>query len=89
MPKPQVKNTLRRVKELIEQKTAINTGVSMSEYPNPGPIENNIYLPTHGGQGAVTIGQIGGDVDVKSLADLDYWNNKFYSSYGVPKQYFG
>lgn len=72
MPKPQVKNTLRRVKELIEQKTAINTGISMSEYPNPGPIENNIYLPTHGGQGAVTIGQIGGDVDVKSLADLDY-----------------
>ena len=89
MPKPQVKNTLRRIKELVEQKTAINTNKSMSEYTNPGPIENNIYIPTHGGQGAVTIGTIGGDVDVKSLADLDYWNNKFYSSYGVPKQYFG
>lgn len=89
MPKSQVRNTLQRVKQLMEQKSAINTGNSMIEYNNPGPIENNIYLPTHGGQGAVTIGQVGGEVDVKNLADLDYWNNKFYSSYGVPKQYFG
>lgn len=89
MPKSQVKNTLRRVKELMEQKSALDTGNSMSEYTNPGPIENNIYLATHGGQGAVTIGQVGGEVDVKNLADLDYWNNKYYSSYGIPKQYFG
>lgn len=89
MPKSQVKNTLRRVKELMEQKSALDAGNSMSEYTNPGPIENNIYLATHAGQGAVTIGQVGGDVDVKNLADLDYWNNKYYSSYGIPKQYFG
>ena len=25
----------------------------------------------------------------KQLTDLDWWNNKFYSSYGIPKQYFG
>jgi hypothetical protein len=72
MPKTQVKNTLRRVKELMEQKSAVNTGKAMSEYTNPGPVENNIYLATHNGQGAVTIGTVGGDVEVKSLADLDY-----------------
>jgi hypothetical protein len=61
----------------------------MSEYNNPGPIENNIYFATHGGQGNITVEAVGGDVEVKNLADLDWWNNKFYSSYGIPKQYFG
>lgn len=89
MPKEQVQLTLRRVKEMMEQKGAINVGSSMSEYNNPGPIENNIYFATHGGQGNITVDSVGGDVDVKNLADLDWWNNKFYSSYGIPKQYFG
>jgi hypothetical protein len=89
MPKEQVQQTLRRVKEMMEQKSAINVGNSMSEYNNPGPIENNIYFATHGGQGNITVEAVGGDVDVKNLADLDWWNNKFYSSYGIPKQYFG
>lgn len=89
MPKEQVKQTLHRVKEMLEQKSAIKVGNSMQEYNNPGPIENNIYFATHGGQGNITIEAVGGDVDVKNLADLDYWNNKFYSAYGVPKQYYG
>jgi hypothetical protein len=89
MPKEQVQQTLRRVKEMMEQKSSINVGNSMSEYNNPGPMENNIYFATHGGQGNITVEAVGGDVDVKNLADLDWWNNKFYSSYGIPKQYFG
>ena len=89
MPKEQVQQTLRRVKDMMEQKSAINVGTSMSEYINPGPIENNIYFATHGGQGNITVEAVGGDVEVKNLADLDWWNNKFYSSYGIPKQYFG
>lgn len=89
MPKEQVQLTLRRVKDMMEQKSAINVGSSMAEYNNPGPIENNIYFATHGGQGNITVEAVGGDIDVKNLADLDWWNNKFYSSYGIPKQYFG
>lgn len=89
MPKEQVKQTLHRVKEMMEQKSAINVGNSMTEYNNPGPVENNIYFATHEGKGNITVEAVGGDVDVKNLADLDYWNNKFYSAYGVPKQYYG
>jgi hypothetical protein len=89
MPKEQVQQTLRRVKDMMEQKSAINVGNSMAEYNSPGPIENNIYFATHGGQGNISVEAVGGDVDVKNLADLDWWNNKFYSSYGIPKQYFG
>lgn len=88
MGKTQAQNTLRKVKELFEQKSAINTNKSFGEYANMGPVENNIYLTTHNGQGAITVGTVGGDVDVKNLADLDNWTNKFYGSFGIPKQYF-
>ena len=89
MPKESVGPHLQGVKSLIEQKVAINNGQYMSEYTNPGPVENNIYVPTRNGIGAITTQQVGGDVDVKSLADLDYFKNKFFGGLRVPKQYFG
>jgi hypothetical protein len=89
MPKEQVQQTLRRVKELFEQRGAYQEGSSFSEYTNPGAVENFIYHATHNGQGAITVTPVGGDYDPKQLTDLDWWNNKFYSSYGIPKQYFG
>ena len=89
MPKENVAQHLLGIKQLVEQKAAFNEGKSMSEYTNPGPIENNIYVPTKNGVGALSTQQIGGDVDVKSLADLDYFKNKFFGALRVPKQYFG
>ena len=89
MPKEQVQQTLRRVKELFEQRSAYIEGDSMSEYTNPSPVENFIYYATHNGQGNITVESVGGDFDPKQLTDLDWWNNKFYASYGIPKQYFG
>lgn len=89
MPKEMVGPHLQGVKQLIEQKSAINSGNSMTEYTNPGPIENNIYVPTHEGIGAISTSQIGGEVDVKSLADLSYYQDKLFGNLRVPKQYFG
>lgn len=89
MPKEQVQLTLRRVKELFEQKSALDTGSSFSEYTNPGPIENNIYYATYNGKGQISVDSVGGDINVKDLADLDNWTNKFYAAFGIPKQYFG
>lgn len=89
MPKERVQPHLENIKSLIEQKSAINVGESMSEYTNPGPVENNVYVPTKGGVGAITTQQIGGDVDVKSLADLDYFKNMLYAGLRIPKQYLG
>lgn len=89
MPKEMVGPHLQGIKALIEQKSAIKVGSNISEYTNPGPIENNIYIPTHEGVGNITVGQIGGDVDVKSLADLEYYQDKLFGALRVPKQYFG
>lgn len=88
MPKEQVNNFMTRLKEKIEQKSALGVGNSMTEYTNPGPIENILYVPTHGTQGNITAQSIGGDVDVKGLSDLDYFQNKLYGSLRVPKQFF-
>lgn len=93
MPKEKAKATLRYVKSMIEQKTALAVGndgkAGMSEFINPGPTENNVYYTKHNGQGEITINAVGGDTDVKGIADIEWWNNKFYASFGVPKQYFG
>ena len=63
---------MNRIKGMIEQKSSINTGKSIQEYTNPGPMENVIYVPTHEGKGAITTSSIGGDVEVGNLDDLDY-----------------
>ena len=89
MGKEQVQRQLMKVKSLIEQKAAIDTGNAYNEYTNPGPIENNVYVPTHGGVGTITTQQIGGDVNVGQLADLDYFRRKFFGACRVPQQYFG
>lgn len=89
MPKEMVGPHLQGIKSMMEQKTSINTGKDMTEYTNPGPIENNIYVPTHGGVGTITSEQVGGDVNVGQLPDIDYFQNKLFGSLRVPKQYFG
>ena len=88
MQKTQVQNHLQSIKSLMEQKSALNTGEYLNEYTNPGPIENNIYVPTRNSVGNISVSQIGGDVDVKSLVDLEHFQNKFFGSFGIPKQYF-
>lgn len=88
MPKENVTKTLQRIKQMIEQKAAINKNIGMSEYTNPGPIENNVYTTTHDGVGAITTTQIGGDVDVKGLADLEWYRDRLFGALQVPKQYF-
>lgn len=89
MDKSMVGPHLQGIKSMIEQKAAISAGQGINEYTNPGPIENNIYIPTYNGKGAITTDQIGGDVNVGQLADIDYFQNKFYGAMRIPKQYFG
>lgn len=89
MPKEAVQPHLMNIKQLVEQKAALDVGNAMSEYSNPGPIVNNIYIPTRNGQGVITTQQIGGDVNVGELVDLDYYNDKLFGGLRVPKQYFG
>lgn len=89
MPKEQVGTHLNAIKSLMEQKSALNEGKSMAEYTNPGPIENNIYLPTRQGIGGITASTIGGDFDPKQLTDISYFQDKLFGALGIPKAFFG
>lgn len=88
MPKPEVESLLRRIKNMIEQKMALNkeNGV-VSSYNSPGPIENIVYVPTKDGKGAITSNNLGGDVNIKDIVDIDYFNDKKLSALKIPKQY--
>lgn len=88
MPKPEIEALLRRTKNLIEQKMAFNTMTgTIASYNSPGPMENIIYVPTHEGKGSITSNNLGGDVNIKDIVDLDYFNNKKLSALKIPKQF--
>lgn len=90
MPKNQVDELLRRFKRLIEQKNFMdkNDG-SFTSAANPGPIDNVLYVPTRDGKGAVSASNLGGDVDVKAISDVDYFKKKEYGALKIPRQYLG
>ena len=89
MPKEQVQPHMMNIKALMEQKAAYNTNQSMSEYTNPGPIENTVYIATHGGIGTISSTTMGGDIDVKGISDIDFFRQQLFGSMSIPSQYFG
>ena len=89
MPKENVRPHLLGIKQMMEQKSAIDVGNNMAEYNNAGPVENNVYIPVHGEVGSISTQTIGGDVDVKGLADVDFFKNKLYAGLAIPKQFLG
>lgn len=47
---------------------------------------SNIYIPTRQGKGNVSVDEVGGNIDVKDLTDLEYYTNKLFASLRVPKE---
>ena len=70
MPKTEVSNLLHRFKNNLEQKMAVDkrTGLSKS-YNSPGPMDNIVYSITKDGKGAISVQNLGGDVNVKDIMD--------------------
>lgn len=88
MPKSQAREVLKRFKTIIEQKNYMdkNDG-TFSSQANPGPIDNCIYVPTYNGKGAISMSNLGGDVDIKSIVDLDYFREKLAGGLKIPLSY--
>ncbi len=84
----EVHNILQTLRDKISRSRYFDK--SSGEYKNqvnPGPLENIIYHATHKGNGAITHSTIGGDVDVKALADIDLFLEKFAQSFPIPLAY--
>lgn len=90
MPKAQVDELLRRFKRMIEQKNFMDKGQgTFTSAANPGPIDNVLYIPTREGKGQVSMSNLGGDVDVKAITDVDYFKNQEYGALKIPKMFLG
>lgn len=90
MPEANERQVLKRLKNLIEQKNYMDKDAgSFTSMINPGPLDNIVYVPVRDGKGQITTSNIGGDVDVKDIADIDYFSNKLYGGLKIPKQFLG
>lgn len=88
MSKKDSTSLLRRIKSSLENKISINEN-SMKTYSSPGKLDNTIVYPTREGKGSIRQETIGGDVDIKSLMDLDYFNDKRFGGLKIPKAFLG
>lgn len=90
MPKKEVNNYLRRIKQLVEQHIAFDKDSGdYKSFQAPGPIDNVIYIPVKNGKGSVSVNNLGGDVNVRDIADIDYFNNKRAGALKIPRSYLG
>ena len=90
MPKNEVNAYLRRVKSLIEQHIALDKDEgNYKSFNAPGPIDNVIYVPVRNGKGSISVNNLGGDVNVRDIADIDYFNNKRAGALKIPRQFLG
>ena len=90
MPDPEVRRVLQRVKNAFEAKLSLNAKTkSIDSYIQSSSLDNVVVSPTRGGQGSINYQTIGGDVDVRSLLDLDYFNDKRFGGLKIPKPFLG
>lgn len=81
---------IRELKTAVSSKQSINVSTDVfSSRSSPILTGGNVYFPTRNGQGAVTVQEVGGEVNVSALADIDYFDDRYYGALKVPKQFLG
>ena len=81
---------IRELKTAVSSKQSINVSTDVfSSRSSPILTGGNVYFPTRNGQGAVTVQEVGGEVNVSALSDIDYFDDRYYGALKVPKQFLG
>lgn len=88
IPDHLAESVLDSLEDAIETKLSYdkNTGQAQS-YPDPPSWENIVYTCTKNGKGVINVQNLGGDVNVKDIVDIEYRQNKQLSTLGIPKQF--
>lgn len=90
MPESQKIEKLREIKNQIEQQLILNKEAgNIQSRPGAQPIENIIYTTTKDGKGTISSVNIGGDVDIGNLDDIDQAENKLFGALLIPKAILG
>ncbi|WJZ23483.1 portal vertex protein of head [Listeria phage LIS04] len=86
----EAREMVNRFKKLIDTREEIDVREgSYNSKKSPGPIDDPIIVPTRNGKGNVSFQNIGGDVEVRSIVDIDYFRNKVFAGLKIPKAFLG
>ena len=81
---------IRELKTAVSSKQSINVSTEVfSSKSSPILTGGNVYFPVRNGQGAVNVQEVGGEVNVSALADIDYFDDRYYGALKVPNQFLG
>lgn len=82
--------TVARMERHFKEQMAVDLRSNMyqSEF-KPLSFSTDIFIPYSGSVGDVRTEQLGGELNIRDLADLDYLKNKLFASIRVPKAFLG
>ena len=61
----------------------------LNQQAAPMQTGGNVYYTTRDGRGNVSVNTVGGDTDVRGIADINYFDDRYYGALSVPKQFLG
>ena len=78
------------IKKELKQREAINLVEQMykSEY-NPISVNEDIIIPVLGEKAGIDVKEIGGDVDIRAIKDIDYMRKELFGALMVPPAFLG
>lgn len=89
-PKNEKSLMLKRLKDKIEQKNIMDKMTnSFKSQASPGPADNIIYSTTTNGKGAISMSDLGENLNVSAIADMEPFENDFYGKLRVSKAILG
>lgn len=90
LPKNEKSLMLKRLKDKIEQKNIMDkVAGSFKSQAAPGPADNIIYSTTTNGKGQVSMSDLGENLNVSAIADMEPFENDFYGKLRIPKAILG
>jgi hypothetical protein len=84
------REAIRNLKAKFKKKTIMDLDSQQfdSDY-NPMSMNDDLFIPITGDKGDVRAEELGGDVDIKDIVDLDYVKSKMFASLRIPRAYLG
>lgn len=81
---------IREIRQAIESNETFNKTEDLyNSEKSPLPINSNVYSPKRNGKGQIEVNEVGGNVDIKNIVDIEYFRNKLFAALKIPKSFLG
>lgn len=85
--KTETKKIIERVKSAFKV-SSLQVNQSYKEGNKTASIQN-VFIPTRNQKGDVRVEEVGGNVDIRDIADIEYYTDKLLASLRIPKAFLG